>query len=180
MKLFSRKDPVQAELEKLKKQEEKFLAKNREQKELPLNRFLQDKIPEKLQGTLEAAFAKAFSLIFEKGTGIIEKTYQKEELEKRSAIRQYAADVRGDRKSLKNFSRQAAGTGAGNTLASAAAGVGMGLLGIGIPDILSLIHISAITMPHPADAVGTMVPAAALPARWPGTSANTSVWRLTT
>lgn len=135
MKLFSRKDPVQAELEKLKKQEEKFLAKNREQKELPLNRFLQDKIPEKLQGTLEAAFAKAFSLIFEKGTGIIEKTYQKEELEKRSAIRQYAADVRGDRKSLKNFSRRAAGTGAGNTLASAAAGVGMGLLGIGIPDI---------------------------------------------
>ena len=44
-------------------------------------------------------------------------------------------DVRGDRKSLKSFSRQAAGSGAGNTLASAAAGIGMGLLGIGIPDI---------------------------------------------
>ena len=97
MKLFSKKDPVQAELEKLEKQEEKFLAKNRERKELPLNRFLQDKIPDKLQGTLEAAFAKAFSLIFEKGTGVIEKTYHKEELEKRSSIRQYAADVRGDR-----------------------------------------------------------------------------------
>lgn len=135
MKLFSKKDPVQAELEKLEKQEEKFLAKNRERKDLPLNRFLQDKIPDKLQGTLEAAFAKAFSLIFEKGTGVIEKTYHKEELEKRSSIRQYAADVRGDRKSLKSFSRQAAGSGAGNTLASAAAGVGMGLLGIGIPDI---------------------------------------------
>lgn len=80
MKLFSRKDPVQAELEKLKKQEEKFLEKNREQKEPALNRFLQDKVPDKLQGTLEAAFAKAFSLIFEKGTGIIEKTYHKEEL----------------------------------------------------------------------------------------------------
>lgn len=36
---------------------------------------------------------------------------------------------------MKSFSRQAAGSGAGNTLASAAAGVGMGLLGIGIPDI---------------------------------------------
>ena len=68
MKLFAKKDPVQAELEKLKKQEEKFLAKNRERKEFPLNRFLQDKIPDKLRGTLEAAFAKAFSLIFEKGT----------------------------------------------------------------------------------------------------------------
>ena len=39
MKLFSRKDPVQAELEKLKKQEEKFLEKNREQKEHALNRI---------------------------------------------------------------------------------------------------------------------------------------------
>ena len=135
MKLFSPKDPVQAELEKLKKQEGRFLEKNRERKEFFLNRFLQDKIPDRLQGTLEAAFAKAFSLIFEKGTGIIEKTYHKEELEKESSIRQYAADVRGDRKSLKSFSRQAAGSGAGNTLASAAAGVGMGLLGIGIPDI---------------------------------------------
>ena len=37
MKLFSRKDPVQAELEKLKKQEEKFLEKSREPKEFPLN-----------------------------------------------------------------------------------------------------------------------------------------------
>lgn len=135
MKLFSQKDPVQAELEKMKKQEGRFLEKNRERKELFLNRFLQDKIPDRLQGMLEAAFARAFSLIFEKGTGIIEKTYRKEELEKESSIRQYAADVRGDRKSLKSFSRQAAGSGAGNTLASAVAGVGMGLLGIGIPDI---------------------------------------------
>ena len=135
MKLFFRKDPVQAELEKIKKQEEKYLEKNRERRELPLNRLLQDKIPDKLQGTLEAAFAKAFSLIFEKGTGVIEKTYRKEELEKKTLIRQYAADVRGDRKSLKAFSRRAAGSGAGNTLISGAAGIGMGLLGIGIPDI---------------------------------------------
>ena len=97
MKLFSPKDPVQAELEKLKKQEGRFLEKNRERKEFFLNRFLQDKIPDRLQGTLEAAFAKAFSLIFEKGTGIIEKTYHKEELDKESSIRPYAADVRGDR-----------------------------------------------------------------------------------
>ena len=39
MKLFSQKDPVQAELEKMKKQEGRFLEKNRERKELFLNRF---------------------------------------------------------------------------------------------------------------------------------------------
>ena len=109
MKLFFGKDPVQAELEKIEKQEEKYLEKNRERRELPLNRLLQDKIPDKLQGTLEAAFAKAFSLIFEKGTGVIEKTYRKEELEKKTLIRQYAADVRGDRKSLKAFSQTGGG-----------------------------------------------------------------------
>ena len=49
MKLFSQKDPVQAELEKMKKQEGRFLEKNSERKELFLNRFLQDKIPDRLQ-----------------------------------------------------------------------------------------------------------------------------------
>ena len=127
--------PCEKEWEALLKKEQRLLEKRKEKKETALNRLLAEKVPEKLQHTLDIAFEKAFHLIFEKGTGIIEKTYHKEELEKRSSIRQYAADVRGDRKSLKSFSRQAAGSGAGNTLASAAAGVGMGLLGIGIPDI---------------------------------------------
>lgn len=38
-----------------------------------MNQKLEEKIPPKLQGTLDAAFAKAFALIFEKGTGIIER-----------------------------------------------------------------------------------------------------------
>ena len=45
MKLFSQKDPVQAELEKMKKQEGRFLEKNRERKELFLNRFYRTRFP---------------------------------------------------------------------------------------------------------------------------------------
>lgn len=100
-----------------------------------LNQKLEEKIPPKLQGTLDAAFAKAFALIFEKGTGIIEKTYQREKLEQDYQVRQYTADVKQDSKSLRAFSKKARDTGTKNLLLSGASGIGMGVLGIGLPDI---------------------------------------------
>ena len=54
-------------------------------------------------------FSKAFSLIFEKGTGVIEKTYRRDELEKSYKINDYAAKVRNDQKSMRVFSKKAAG-----------------------------------------------------------------------
>ena len=41
-------------------------------------RFVEKKVPATLQKTLEAAFNKAFVTVFEKGSGLIEKTYRKE------------------------------------------------------------------------------------------------------
>lgn len=43
------------------------------ERESILNQKLEEKIPPKLQKTLDTAFAKAFALIFEKGTGVIER-----------------------------------------------------------------------------------------------------------
>lgn len=43
---------------------------------------------------------------------------------------------------------------------------------------ISFFPVPAIRMPPPANATGTMCPAPALPALWPGTSANTGSWRL--
>lgn len=106
-----------------------------EKKESILNQKLEEKIPPKLQGTLDAAFAKAFALIFEKGTGVIEKTYQREKLEQDYQVRQYTADVKQDSKSLRAFSKKARDTGTKNLLLSGASGIGMGVLGIGLPDI---------------------------------------------
>ena len=77
MGLFT-KDPVKAEMKKLQKQEDKFLEKRMDKKDSLLNQFLEDKVPEAMQSKLEAAFAKAFQLVFNKGTGVIEKTYNKE------------------------------------------------------------------------------------------------------
>ena len=135
MRLFDKRTPLQKEWEKLEVQEQKFLQKRLEKNESILNQKLEEKIPPKLQGTLDAAFAKAFALIFEKGTGVIEKTYQREKLEQDYQVRQYTADVKQDSKSLRAFSKKARDTGTKNLLLSGASGIGMGVLGIGLPDI---------------------------------------------
>lgn len=51
---------------------------------------------------LDIAFAKAFALIFEKGPGVIEKTYQKEKLEQDYQVQEYASEIRQDAKSLRS------------------------------------------------------------------------------
>ncbi len=106
MRLFDKRTPLQKEWDKLEVQEQRFLRKRLEKKESILNQKLEEKIPPKLQGTLDAAFAKAFALIFEKGTGVIEKTYQREKLEQDYQVRQYTADVKQDSKSLRAFSKK--------------------------------------------------------------------------
>lgn len=128
--------PLQKEWEKLEKQETAFLQKRVEKTDSRLNQLLAKKIPANLQSSLDAAFFKAFTLIFEKGTGVIEKTYKRDDLQKTYRINEYAASVRGNQKALKVFSRRASGAGTVNLLISGASGIGLGILGIGLPDIV--------------------------------------------
>lgn len=133
--MFQKKTSYQKEWEKFVKKENKYLEKQRNKKESFINQKLEEKVPEKLQGTLDAAFAKAFHLIFEKGTTVIEKTYRKEEIEKQYQINEFTNQVRQDKKSLRSFSKNAKGSGTKNLVMSGAAGIGMGILGVGLPDI---------------------------------------------
>lgn len=133
--MFQKKTAFEQEWEKLNKKEQKFLKDREEKKDSVLNQKLAEKVPAKLQGTLDKAFAKAFGMIFEKGTGIIEKTYKKEEMQKTFKINEYTNEVRQNKKSLKAFGKKAEGSGRVNLLVSGAAGVGMGVFGVGIPDI---------------------------------------------
>lgn len=119
----------------LLKKEQAYLLKAVQKKESALNQLLEGKVPEKLQTTLDRAFEKAFTLIFEKGSPMIEKTYRKEELKKRYQINQYSEQIYGDRKRLKAFSKNVTASGAKNLCVSSVEGVGLGILGIGIPDI---------------------------------------------
>lgn len=92
-------------------------------------------VPEKLEDTLNKTFYKAFELIFEKGTVWIEKTYDKEKKEQDYKIKEYAANLRGNAKSVKAFGRKARSGKILNTAISTVEGFGMGILGMGLPDI---------------------------------------------
>ena len=127
--------PLEQEWGKVINRELAYLKKREEKTDSKLNQMLEKKIPAGLQNTLDKAFFKAFQMVFEKGTGVIEKTYNKEEMKKAYQINEYAAKVHGNKKSLKVFSGRAIGAGAGNLLLSGAAGVGLGVIGVGLPDI---------------------------------------------
>lgn len=134
--MFFMKSPLEKELEKLEKSEYKFLQKKMNKRESKLNQLLEDKVPNTLQTTLDSAFSKAFYLIFEKGTGIIEKTYNKDGLMDDYKINEYTASIKRNRKSLRAFSKKANSLGTKNLMMSSVSGMGLGLLGIGIPDIV--------------------------------------------
>ena len=135
MVFVKKKNPWEAELQKIEKQEERFLNKRADKKETYLNQFLSEKVPGKLQETLNTAFTKAFTLIFEKGTGVIEKTYNRENMEKNFQINRYAAELKESKKELRAFSKNASNSGKKNIALSAVSGIGMGALGVGLPDI---------------------------------------------
>ena len=66
--------PWQKEWNRMQRREYAFLQKGRFQKPSRLTGFLESKVPASMQDKLNKGFAKAFELIFNKGTGIIEKT----------------------------------------------------------------------------------------------------------
>lgn len=135
MGILQRKTPLEKEWDALQKREKTFLSQQAEKQDSLLNQKLAEKIPPGLQNTLDTAFFKAFHLIFEKGTGVIEKTYRRDQLEQTYQVNQYAHHLRQDRKTLKIFSKEARSAGTKGVLLSGAFGVGMGLLGVGLPDI---------------------------------------------
>ncbi len=130
-----RRTPTEREWDDLQKRERSFGEKRKLRKESALNKLIAEKVPDKLQQTLDAAFEKSFHLIFEKGTGVIEKTYNKDMLEKEFKVNLYANEVHGSRKSLHKFTQNANRAGAKNMLLSGVSGIGMGVLGVGLPDI---------------------------------------------
>lgn len=135
MNLLKKMTPWEKEWRALEKREQQYLDKKKAKKISALNQLLEDKVPPNLQGRLDTAFSKAFGLVFEKGTGIIEKTYKKQQMEEDYQIHAFTAEVKKDRKSLRNFSKKANTSGNKNLLLSGVEGVGLGILGIGLPDI---------------------------------------------
>lgn len=97
---------------------------------------LEQKIPPNVLNGLEAAFSRGFSMVLEKGSGLIEKSYNLSELQETYTVQNYAAQVRGRRKELRAISRSSRTAQLGDLALTTIEGMGLGALGIGLPDIV--------------------------------------------
>lgn len=127
---------IERELQKIKKAEERMCRQSEKKKEVLWKVKLEERIPGKIMAGLQKAFSKAFYLIFEKGNIIIEKTYDRDSIEKDFKIRDFAVDLKGGRKEIGELKKAAVGGSAINTLLTTVEGIGLGVLGIGLPDIV--------------------------------------------
>lgn len=129
--------PIQNALEKLEKKEAKQLSKPH--KPNKLKEQLNEKIPEKVSQSLETAFVKAFETVFCKGTGAIEKTFDREERMTEFEANDYILGKRCNDKNIRRFDRTAKKSNLINRTVTTTAGLGLGFFGIGLPDIPFLV-----------------------------------------
>lgn len=131
---------VEKELKHLSRIEER-LRRQAHRDGLKWKKQLEAKIPEKVLVNLQNVFRKAFEIIFDKGTGIIEKTYKKEEIQKDFLVRDYAIDLELNRKDLVMLNASSELSSLVSLAVSTAEGVGLGMLGIGLPDIVLFVSL---------------------------------------
>lgn len=126
---------VKAELRQTAKQE-LHLSANAHKPDPKWKTTIEAKIPQKVRTTLEAAFVKAFGLIFSHGGGIIDKTTDRESLMTDHKVRDYAVKLRQSRGELKKVRKAADRSDLLSGTLTTFEGIGLGALGIGLPDIV--------------------------------------------
>jgi len=130
---------IEKELKSVEKQEDKLEKAALRERKATLKDAVTEKIPEKVFLGLESAFTKGFTLVFSKGRGIIEKSYSKETLRQDHSIRDFAVQVKGNRRELRKMHKKAKRSDFLNLAVTTAEGVGLGALGVGMPDIVLFI-----------------------------------------
>lgn len=122
--------------------EESFLVRHVMDKTPGWVGLVRKRVPDTLQNTLESAFNKAFVTVFEKGSGLIEKTYRKER--QQDLFRENRKNMAYDgfsKKNVRKFERQAKRTVGKNLAISTVEGIGFGLVGWGLPDIPIFVSV---------------------------------------
>lgn len=124
------------ELLTVDKQEKKMEQAALKAKPAAWKKELESRIPEKVYTGLESAFCKGFGVVFEQGRVIIEKGYNKEDLQADHAIRDFAVKLKGGRKELRQMHKSAKQSDLVNMAVTTVEGIGLGALGVGMPDIV--------------------------------------------
>ncbi len=131
------------QLDKIAKKEDK-LFENFEQENKPstgLMAKIEKKIPAKLVGTMDAAFYRAFQILFEKGTGLLRLTIAEKKLRADRFIREYHLKENPDAQNVESFHKSARLGGIFATVLATLEGCVMGLFGMGLPDIPVLMSL---------------------------------------
>ena len=133
---------LEKEWKRLLEKEERMLFSAENKKETKLDAKIkeitgkiEEKIPEKLEATLKVAFYKAFLLIFEKGTGVIEKTFDSEDLQLEFQVNDFRLNKKPTKRSMRKVEAAGKKSKFLNSVVTTVEGVGFGALGIGLPDI---------------------------------------------
>ena len=135
----NRNNLIQKQLKIITKKEEKLLKEPNDNyiknKISPIKDKIEGMVPDKLQSTLELAFQKGFKVVFDKGTAVIEKTYNKENINMEYDINTYAVNKYPTRKNLRKIDKSTNKKTIFNKSLTIVEGSALGLLGIGLPDI---------------------------------------------
>lgn len=97
---------------------------------------LEQKVPAKVLSGLRISFSKGFQLVFRHSTGILEKTYDSEALLSRHNAADLDVMTHSSRKNLQKIRLNSQGAQLANMAITTVEGVGLGALGIGMPDIV--------------------------------------------
>lgn len=130
---------IYKELQLVLRQEERRKAAAAKTKPARWKQELEQKLPDKVYDGIQSAFAKAFSLVFRKGGAILEKSYRKDERLTDHRVADYVLRHQGRRSELRRMRGAASRSNFTNMTITAVEGVGLGALGIGIPDIVLFI-----------------------------------------
>ncbi len=98
-----KKTPIEKELDRIAHREARLAKQALHHQPARWKESLEQKIPPRVYTNLQTAFCKAFELIFEKGTGLIEKTYSRNELELDFQIHDYAVALKGGTRELREL-----------------------------------------------------------------------------
>lgn len=131
------KNDLLRELYTAQKKERRLLASAVRQN--PVKQTIYQKVPPKVCTLLENAFEKAFRLVFLSGTQVIEKTFDKEAASLDYEAGNFVVDKAGSRKSIRRLDKKARKDNLLNNAATTVSGLGLGFLGLGLPDIPLLV-----------------------------------------
>jgi len=132
---------VSKELAAVEKQEKRLEAAAQKAMPAGWKTALEQKVPNTVSAGLESAFCKGFSVVFDQGRRIIEKTYRKTDIQTDFAVRDYAVQVKGRRKELRNMHRHAKQHDTLTMAITAVEGIGLGALGVGMPDVVLFLSM---------------------------------------